>query len=156
MASINGKATISSPKSFLANYPSGRIPRSSKQYGKSFICRRGCNTRTATYTEEFIWEDIFHGSHEDIFNLIERVKSETKATRKRRGELQAEMRDQEQEFSNIDDRDDTGTPTKKRKTSMASTPRKPRTPSKLLTPSHKRYVTISEVNPQCSCFPESL
>ncbi|KFY52344.1 hypothetical protein V496_08533 [Pseudogymnoascus sp. VKM F-4515 (FW-2607)] len=98
IASINGKATVSSSKSFLAKYPGGRIPRNSKEHGKSFFCRRGCNTRTATYTEEFIWEDIYHGTDEDIFNLIERVKNETKATRKRRGELQAEKRQQEKEI----------------------------------------------------------
>lgn len=153
IASINGKATVSSAKSFLAKYPGGRIPRSSKEHGKSFFCRRGCNTRTATYTEEFTWEDIFHGTDEDIFNLIERVKSETKATRKRRGELQAAKRQQEQEFLSVDDgddhRDDFGTPKKRRKTSVALTPKKPRTPSKLLlTPSHKRYVTVPKVEPQ--------
>jgi origin recognition complex subunit 1 len=146
VASINGKATILSPKTFLANYPSGRIPRGSKQHGKTFICRRGCNTRTATYTEEFIWEDIFHGSSEDIFNLIERVKNETKATWKRRGELRAAKQNHDKEFSNIDDEDDIGTPKKKRKTSVALTPRKPRTPSKLLTPSHKRFVIVSNAS----------
>lgn len=153
IASINGKATVSSAKAFLAKYPGGRIPRSSKEHGKSFFCRRGCNTRTATYTEEFTWEDIFHGTDEDIFNLIERVKSETKATRKRRGELQAAKRQQEQEFLSVDDgddhRDDYGTPKKRRKTSVALTPKKPRTPSKLLlTPSHKRYVTVPKFEPQ--------
>ncbi|KFY36282.1 hypothetical protein V494_05159 [Pseudogymnoascus sp. VKM F-4513 (FW-928)] len=144
IASINGKATVSSAKPFLAKYPGGRIPRSSKEHGKSFFCRRGCNTRTATYTEEFVWEDIFHGTDDDIFNLIERVKNETKATRKRRGELRAEKRKQEQEFLTVDDEDDNGddfgTPKKKRKTSVALTPKKPRTPSKLLTPSHKRII----------------
>jgi origin recognition complex subunit 1 len=85
LASINGKATIVSPKNFLSKYPSGKVPRSSRDHGKIFICRRGCNTRTATYTEEFVWEDIYKGQEEDIFALIERVQSGTKATRKRRG-----------------------------------------------------------------------
>lgn len=49
------------------------------------MCRRGCNTRTATYTDDFVWEDIFHRSSEDdIVDLISRVKTQTKATRKRK------------------------------------------------------------------------
>ena len=83
LASINGKATMLSEQGFLQRYPSGKIPRSSKDYGKVFVCRRGCNTRNATYTEEFIWEDIFKGAN-DLDGLIERVKSQTKATRKKR------------------------------------------------------------------------
>ena len=74
-----------SPAIFYARYPSGKVPRSSKEHGKVFVCRRGCNTRTATYTDEFEWESIYHGS-EDIPALIERVKSQTKATRKRKRE----------------------------------------------------------------------
>jgi origin recognition complex subunit 1 len=74
-----------SPKKFLSKYPSGKVTRSSRDYGKIFVCRRGCNTRTATYTEEFVWEDIYKGHEGDIFALIERVQSETKATRKKRG-----------------------------------------------------------------------
>ena len=68
---------------FQKKYPSGKVLRSSKDYGKIFICRRGCNTRTATYTDEFIWEDIYKGE-EDILELIEHIKSQTKATRKRK------------------------------------------------------------------------
>ena len=68
---------------FRKRYPSGRVPRSSKDYGKIFICRRGCNTRTATYTDEFVWEDVYKGQ-DDIPELIELVKSQTKATRKRK------------------------------------------------------------------------
>jgi origin recognition complex subunit 1 len=75
--------SVVSPDNFQRKYPSGRIPRTSKDYGKLFICRRGCNTRTATYTDEFVWEDIYKGE-EDISELIERVKSQTKATRKRK------------------------------------------------------------------------
>ena len=84
LVSINGKAKVLSPIAFDARYPSGRVPRSSKDYGKIFICRRGCNTRTATYTEEFVWEEVYHGS-KDIPGLIQRVQSQTKATRKRKG-----------------------------------------------------------------------
>ena len=81
--SINGKATILSAATFNARYPSGGVPRSSKEHGKVFICRRGCNTRTATYTDLFDWENIYKGS-EDIPALIQRVQSQTKATRKRK------------------------------------------------------------------------
>ena len=75
--------SIVSHQTFQKKYPSGRIPRASKDYGKLFVCRRGCNTRTATYTDEFVWEDVY-GGEEDIAELIERVKSQTKATRKRK------------------------------------------------------------------------
>lgn len=72
-----------SQASFFAKYPSGKIPRSSKDFGKLFVCRRGCNTRTATYTEEFVWEDVYRG-YDDLDSLVERVQSQTKATRKRK------------------------------------------------------------------------
>ena len=81
--SINGKATVLSAATFNARYPSGGVPRSSKEHGKVFICRRGCNTRTATYTDLFDWEIVYRGS-QDIPALIQRVQSQTKATRKRK------------------------------------------------------------------------
>lgn len=124
-------------ESFLAKHPNGRISRSSKDFGKTFFCRRGCNTRTATYTEEFDWEEIYHGTEEEIIKLIERVKSETKATRKKRGERQYTQ--QEDDFVEADEHDITETPRKRQKTT-ARTPTKSRTPSKLLTPRHKRIV----------------
>ena len=83
LASINGKAVIVSQRAFLDRYPSGRVPRSSRDYGKLFVCRRGCNTRTATYTEEFVWEDVYRGG-DDLAGLIHRIQGQTKATRKRR------------------------------------------------------------------------
>jgi origin recognition complex subunit 1 len=68
-------------------------------------------------------------------NLIERVKNETKATRKKRDD-----RHFVDDFVAGDDQDDTfETPKKRRKTLKLSTPSKLRTPSKTLTPSHKRY-----------------
>lgn len=67
-------------------------------------------------------------------NLIERVKNETKATRKKRDRHFVE------DFVAGDDQDDTfQTPKKRRKTSKVSTPSKQHTPSKMLTPSNKRY-----------------
>lgn len=83
LASINGKARVMSLDKFLARYPSGKIPRSSSEFGKTFVCRRGCNTRTATYTSEFIWEGVYRGS-QDLFTLMDLVENGTKATRKRR------------------------------------------------------------------------
>lgn len=69
-------------EAFQKAYPQGKIPRNSKDYGKVFVCRRGCNTRTTTYTDEFSWEEIYQGV-EDIQKLIELVKSGTKATRRK-------------------------------------------------------------------------
>lgn len=68
---------------FLEKYPQDRIPRNHADHGKTFVCRRGCNTRTATYTEEFTWEDIYRGE-DDLFSLFELVRNGTKATRRRR------------------------------------------------------------------------
>ena len=85
LASVNGKASIMSLDAFSTKYPNGKIPRSSRDYGKTFVCRRGCNTRTATYTEDFNWETVFRGA-DDIHSLVERVKDQTKATRKRKRE----------------------------------------------------------------------
>ncbi|KAI0531810.1 ATPase [Xylaria digitata] len=82
LASINGKARVMSSAAFSHEFPTGKIPRSSSAYNKTFVCRRGCNTRTTTYTSEFIWEDIFSGSSEDITKLIRLVQSGTKSTRK--------------------------------------------------------------------------
>ncbi|QPG99205.1 hypothetical protein C2857_001193 [Epichloe festucae Fl1] len=83
LASINGKAKVSSLESFLSSHPSGKIARNSKDFGKTFICRRGCNTRTATYTDEFVWEELYTGV-DDLFRLIEFVEKGTKAVRGRR------------------------------------------------------------------------
>ncbi|KAL3961629.1 hypothetical protein ACCO45_003152 [Purpureocillium lilacinum] len=83
LASINGKATVTSLERFLDKFPSGKIPRHYPEFGKTFICRRGCNTRTATYTDEFVWEEVYTGG-DDIFALIERVEKGTKAVRGKR------------------------------------------------------------------------
>jgi origin recognition complex subunit 1 len=67
---------------FLSKYPSGKVPRQDPDHGKIFVCRRACSTRTATYTDEFIWEELYGGAG-DIYNLIDFVKTKTKATRKK-------------------------------------------------------------------------
>ena len=136
MTSINGKASIVSAETFRSKYPSGKVPRSSKDHGKIFICRRGCNTRTATYTDEFDWEEIYQ-SADDILPLIERVENQTKATRKRKKDV-----DLADEWDPSNEPDEPKTPSKKRKFSQASTPvsKAKRTPQKFITPTHKRIV----------------
>jgi origin recognition complex subunit 1 len=121
----------------MARYPTGKIPRSSKEYGKTFICRRGCNTRTATYTEEFIWEDVFRGTEVDVHKLIDKIQNETKVTRKKRRE-QRTRRDSDIDMMDDSEGERTTTPQKRRRKAIVGTPQKPRTPIKLLTPSHKR------------------
>ncbi|KAI9735014.1 MAG: Origin recognition complex, subunit 1 [Claussenomyces sp. TS43310] len=141
LASVNGKALILSAEAYKAKYPMGKIPRSSRHYGKTFICRRGCNTRTATYTAEFSWEDIFHGSERDIHDLIQRVKRETKASRKRCADRN--LGDEVHDFG-LDEAKkvevDARTPKKRQKMTSILTPQKQQIPSKLLTPTHKRVI----------------
>lgn len=83
LASINGKAKISSLDIFLSKHPQGKIPRNSPDYGKTFVCRRGCNTRTATYTDGFIWEEVYQGDN-SVAKLVELVEAGTKQKRRRR------------------------------------------------------------------------
>ena len=137
MDSIDGKAIVLSQADFLARHPTGKIPRKSKEYAKTFVCRRGCNTRTSTYTQEFKWEDIHHGTEEEVQLLIDRLESDTGSKKKR---PQKRIKEEEDFAGNFGDDDEVETPRKKQKTSAVSTPRKVRTPSKLLTPSHRRYV----------------
>jgi origin recognition complex subunit 1 len=137
LASINGPATIMSEQVFNKKYPTGKIPRKSKDFGKTFICRRGCNTQNATYTEEFIWEDLQRKT-DDVNELVNWIESGTQSTKKRRIGKRTKADD---DFTGgpIDDEElELETPRKKQKHSAVSTPRKVRTPSKLLTPSHKR------------------
>ncbi|KAI0430970.1 ATPase [Xylaria sp. FL1042] len=82
LASINGKARIMSSAAFMREFPTGKITRSSPAHNKTFVCRRGCNARTTTYTSEFIWEEIFSGSSDDISKLIQLVESGTTSSRR--------------------------------------------------------------------------
>ncbi|KAI0489586.1 ATPase [Xylaria cf. heliscus] len=82
LASINDKARVMSHSAFSREFPTSKVPRSSPAYNKTFVCRRGCNVRTTTYTPEFVWEDIFSGSSGDISKLIKLVQSGTKSTRR--------------------------------------------------------------------------
>ena len=132
---------------FQKKYPNGKIPR--KDAGKIFVCRRGCNTRTATYTEEFIWEDIYTGTEDDIFSLVEFVKSGTKATRKRR--VTRDVSPDAYDFVEDGDVDTTPRRTpKKARIYDATTPSKQRSVSKSMTPSHRKYVLL--FHRSCSDF----
>ena len=141
LSSINGKARIVSPQAFQSKFPSGKVPRSSKDYGKIFVCRRGCNTRTATYTDEFEWESIYQGAN-DILPLIERIQTQTRATRKRK-RTDAKNQDPTEDWDpTAIESSSPKTPSKRRKFSHASTPtsKTKGTPNKFTTPTHKRIV----------------
>ncbi|KAF2691121.1 P-loop containing nucleoside triphosphate hydrolase protein [Lentithecium fluviatile CBS 122367] len=141
LASINGTAKVLSLEDFQRLYPTG-VKKSSRDYGKIFVCRRGCNTRTTTYTPEFKWEDIYSGAA-DIPALAEFVESKTKATRKRR---RAPKEIDDRDDFVVPDSDDDGapkTPKKRRRLNDAATPTSSRqSPAarKFLTPTHKRIV----------------
>jgi origin recognition complex subunit 1 len=139
LASINGKAMIMSERVFTKKYPTGKIPKKSKDQGKTFICRRGCNTQSTIYTDEFDWENLQHSTLEDMEKLVAWIKSGTQSNKKRKvgrpSKKDADFRGDPAD----DEEAELETPRKKQKHSAVSTPRKVRTPSKLLTPNHKRY-----------------
>ncbi|KAH0371026.1 origin of replication binding protein, partial [Aureobasidium melanogenum] len=142
LKTINGKASVLSEESFNSRYPSGKIPKGSKDHGKVFICRRGCNTRTTTYTDEFVWEDVYRGA-EDLQSLCELIDSQTVRTRKRKSTVRATTPGDLDEFIVPDDEDgETATPRKRRKlTSVTPTSRsKHPAPRKLTTPTHRRII----------------
>ena len=139
---------ILSLAAYQARYPSGKIPRNSHDYGKVFICRRGCNTRSAIYTDEFVWEGICRGHDDDVDVLVSKIQAETRATRKRRRDDKSEPTrdvDEGDGYRPIDEDGTAGpkTPRKKRKTHEPTTPRSQqpaRTPQKHTTPTHRRFV----------------
>ncbi|KAF2495937.1 P-loop containing nucleoside triphosphate hydrolase protein [Lophium mytilinum] len=143
LTTINGKANVVSLETFNSKHPSGQIKKSSKNYGKMFICRRGCNTRTTTYTEEFKWEDLYKGV-EDVEALQVFVDSHTKSTRKKQARPKTDNADLDDFVVNDDGEDGVPrTPKKRRRLNEAATPtskRKDQTLGKFLTPTHKRIV----------------
>ncbi|QSZ30356.1 hypothetical protein DSL72_004879 [Monilinia vaccinii-corymbosi] len=147
LATINGIATILSEEAFKTRYPTGKIPRNHKEHGKVFICRRGIHSKSVTYTDEFIWEDVYHNTEESVEKLIEKIESSI-PNNKRKETLLPTKKNEDDDGANVaSEHDDSevdeeilATPRKRQKTNKAVTPRKPRTPSKLLTPSHKRIV----------------
>jgi origin recognition complex subunit 1 len=101
---------------FNKRYPNG-VPKKSKESGKVFVCRRGCNPRTATYTDEFIWEDFWHGRDTNLSKLIDFVKQNTRQTNRRKPATRApavktdnkkkkRKRKESDEEEEDDDRDD--------------------------------------------------
>jgi origin recognition complex subunit 1 len=144
LTTINGKAKVMSAEKFASLYPIGKVAKSSKDYGKIFVCRRGANIKTATYTEEFMWEDTFKSRKEDMDAMSELVEAQTVKTRRRKP-----TRKREEEGYGLEDIDEDGvdepsTPRKRRKTtSKTVTPSKAKqgTPRKFMTPTHKRIVT---------------
>lgn len=80
LQSINGRAAVCSLAEMEKRWPNG-VPK--KEKGKVFVCRRGCNPRTATYTEEFVWEEIWKGRETDTQELQEWVQRETTMRRKK-------------------------------------------------------------------------
>ncbi|KAL1586939.1 hypothetical protein WHR41_04011 [Cladosporium halotolerans] len=144
LTTINGKAKVMSEKEFVAQYPSGKVSKNSKDYGKVFVCRRGANIKTATYTEEFIWEDVFKSRKEDLDTISDLVERQTVKTRRRKPTKKREENEYGLEDIDEEGGDDPATPRKRRKvTSATPTPSKAkqRTPRKFTTPTHKRIVT---------------
>ncbi|KAK4188006.1 putative origin recognition complex subunit 1 [Podospora australis] len=152
LTTINGKAQIMSQEVYMKRFPNGKVPRKSSEFGKVFICRRGCNTRTCTYTDEFIWEDIYRG-REDLDALQELVRKGTKATRKRKSSKEASPdRDQEYKLdADLEQEDGEYAPgvfrtPKKARTRDAVTPssRHKKTGNKPTTPSSHRRILVKK------------
>lgn len=140
LTSINGKAKVMSLSVFQQTYPNGKVPRNSPDYGKVFVCRRACNTRTTSYSDELIWEELYDGTAEAVSRLQDFVTAKTKATRRRKP-----VREKSPDAYEFDGEDDDGaekqrTP-KKSRTYNAITPSKRKGTSKAVTPSsHRKYV----------------
>ncbi|KAF7912015.1 uncharacterized protein EAE98_011772 [Botrytis deweyae] len=153
LATINGVATILSEEAFKVKFPTGKIPRNRKENGKTFICRRGLHSKSVTYTDEFVWDDVYHNTEESVEKLIEKIENSLPSNKRKKPALpnpkKKKKLDEDDDASVASEHDDDdyevdeeilATPRKRQKTTKAITPRKPRTPSKLLTPSHKRIV----------------
>jgi origin recognition complex subunit 1 len=144
LTTINGKARVMSEEKFKEGFPQGKVGKNSKDYGKVFVCRRGANIKTATYTEEFVWEDVFKSRKQDMDTLGELVEAQTVKTRRRRPTKKREEEGYGLEDIDEDGVDEPSTPRKRRKmTSKTATPSKAKqgTPRKFMTPTHKRIVT---------------
>ncbi|KAI6795708.1 origin of replication binding protein [Hortaea werneckii] len=143
LSTINGKATVLSHDEFSKKYPTGKVPKGSKNLGKTFVCRRGANTRTATYTDEFKWEDLYHGQ-DSLPTLLQLVEQQTVKTRKRRA-LKSIKEDEVDVFVAGDEEEDgPQTPRKRRKLASGTpTPTKAKqlTPRKFQTPTGRKITT---------------
>ncbi|KAL9115443.1 MAG: hypothetical protein Q9227_000764 [Pyrenula ochraceoflavens] len=147
LTAINGTAKVMSCYVFQRMYPEGKVPKKRAalaEYRKTVVCRRGVKQRTSKYTEEFLWEDIYHGA-EDLLGLIDRVKAETKSSRKRAGSPDPKTDTEYSLIKDMNHGDDLpSTPKKRRKTaSVSATPTISRKSNKFITPTHKR-ITIKK------------
>ncbi|RKF64379.1 Origin recognition complex subunit 1 [Erysiphe neolycopersici] len=130
--SINGPVELVSEDYFNHKYAKG-VSRKSAGSEVIFICRRGCETRGAVYTDKFIWEDIKPKTEEQVEELYQRIKAETRSQKKKTIQKRNINKEIDQNNEKLE------TPRKKQKY-LAVTPKKLKTPSKLLTPSHKRVM----------------
>ncbi|POS85176.1 hypothetical protein EPUL_001657, partial [Erysiphe pulchra] len=130
--SINGPVELVSEDLFNHKYVKG-VTKKSSESGAIFICRRGCETRGAVYTDKFVWEDIKPKTEEHVEELFERIKAETKPQKKKTIQKRNITKEIDRDNEKLE------TPRKKQKF-LAVTPKKLKTPSKILTPSHKRVM----------------
>ncbi|KLJ05517.1 origin recognition complex subunit 1 [Blastomyces silverae] len=142
LTSMSGKATVLSKAAFEERYPDGIPPKGKAElaeYNKCIICRRGVNQLQGKYTEEFIWEELFDGTEQGMFELIEFIKAGLKRSRKRKGV--------DDEYADVKEPGSAPTtPRKRHKTSsVAGTPQSRRRQKVLTTPSHKRIVVKKPV-----------
>ncbi|KAI0172362.1 P-loop containing nucleoside triphosphate hydrolase protein [Hypoxylon sp. FL1284] len=137
LASINGKATVVSQQRFLQQYPNGKVPRSSPGHNKTFVCRRGCNTRTSTYTEEFVWENVYSGKEDDIADLLDLVRSGTRSTRRRRNRNDLAL---EADYAATHEERGDGHAPDDGMSRIVNTPRKKQKTTRVVTPSSRRVV----------------
>ncbi|KAG9248741.1 origin recognition complex subunit 1 [Calycina marina] len=169
LESIGGKAIILSEKAYNAIFPPGqKTNKKSKNYNKTFICRRGVEARTSRYTNPFDWEEMYKGGEAGVEQLSKFIKQEipplskvasTKAkaqsNKRQLEEIHNEVVSTEEEDDELGELDvieeDDGSedgrkkPKKrKRAISTASTPRKKRTPSKVITPRRNQKYTVKK------------
>lgn len=153
LEAILGRATLLTAEQFAEKFPTRTIPKGHPDNNRLFVCRRGANLRTNTYTEEFTWgKDVMQGADgaREVHELIDKVERETVKTRKRRAPPGRDTAHGLKDFVVDDNEDAPETPRKRRKHSDTPTPRKrapgagatpKRTPgSKFTTPTHKRIV----------------
>ncbi|KAG9796052.1 P-loop containing nucleoside triphosphate hydrolase protein, partial [Aureobasidium melanogenum] len=96
-----------------------------------------CRQSPSLFTEDFVWEEIYKGP-EDLLDLIDFVKEQTKGKRKH---LPSKEEDKEYEQKKEADNEEPRTPHKRRKTtSTTATPKSTVKASKYTTPTHKRIM----------------
>ncbi|OJD14844.1 hypothetical protein AJ78_04848 [Emergomyces pasteurianus Ep9510] len=142
LTSIDGKATVLSKAAFEQRYPKGLPPKGKAalaEYNKCIICRRGVNQLQGKYTEEFVWEDIFDGTEQGLFELIDFIKAGLKRSRKRKAV--------DDEYADVKKHGSAPTTPKKRQktSSVAATPQSRQRQKVLTTPTHRRIVVKKPV-----------